>query len=687
MPRARLRIWLLMTLALAWAGTAAAAGTVSVIHRGDDFLQGEMKGLALDAEGRLSPALWRSRQWKTPAAYIWCLARDSKGRWYAGSGDSGVIYRQKGDELEEWASTGSLEVLSMLIDGKDLLAGTGMEGRIHRIDPKGKVTLEADLPEQTIWSLASAASGGWLAGTGPQARLYAGHGGKVEKVAEFPAANLMDLMTDGQSVWIATQGPGLLYRIEGEVHGTPRLVFEAPDEEIRRVVSDGAGGVYLLTLTAADAGNADGQGESDTPRSRILWFPGEGGREVVYQSSSPLLSLVRFRDGSLLAGESQTGRLHHIDPARGKGVVWGDLEGADPLVLAVDEEGTVVVGAANPGSVFLLHRAARHRGEYTSPVVETKGVVAWGRLQIESEGGKVRVQARSGVRAEADSSWSAWTPSAAPTEALDCPLAPYLQYRLLLEGGDDPARVHAVRVSWRERNLAPRIQEIRVEGPEAALYAGGANGNPPSPVSQRFEDGLTVEYSIYPPPHKAEPERSAWARGLRTLRWSADDPNGDRLRYRVQVRALDGDGWYTLGEELEAEVFAWDTRSFPDGPYRVRVRADDGLDNPIGAERSSEEISGVILVDNTPPRVRRFEWVDRGKGTLRGEVSDEGSPLVSLSIREGEGEWRPVEPDDQVLEGPKESFHLTLPPKASGRVWLRVVDAAGNVTVRELVGP
>jgi hypothetical protein len=49
-----------------------------------------------------------------------------------------------------------------------------------------------------------------------------------------------------------------------------------------------------------------------------------------------------------------------------------------------------------------------------------------------------------------------------------------------------------------------------------------------------------------------------------------------------------------------------------------------------------------------------------------------------------------VEPSDAVLDGPDESFRTHLNAECladSGRIWLRAVDAAGNVALRELQRP
>ncbi len=667
-------------------GSAQAAGTRAEIQGPEEFLEGEMKGLALDEEGLLRPAPIASESWTIDAPYVWCLARDAKGRVLAGSGDSGVIYREEKGGLEPWAKTLALEVVSLLVRDDEVLAGTGPDGTVYRVDKEGGTEVALDLPLQTVWSLAHGAEeGSWLAGAGPGARLYryrSGHNGG-ELLHEFSATNLMTLLRDETGLWIGTQGPGLLYRIEGSDDNAPRLVYESAEEEIRAVVTDGAGGVYLLSLSVPRNGES---GEGTGARSRILWLPKTGGQEEVLSVQRRLLCLTRLPDGHLLAGEAVEGRLHRIDPQRGRGVIWGEVDGADPLVLLVEDDGSLVVGTGNPGAVYRLSTQPQTGGEFISAVLSTPGAEAWGRLWVDGISKGVKVRARSGIRREPDASWSTWSDALPIGEVLQAPVAPYLQYQLEIP---KDASVSGVRLAWRERNLRPRLLALKIEDAGIEMTAGGANGAAQAPVSQRFDDGLTVEYSYYPPSKPVAPEASAWARGLRTVRWRGEDPNEDRLRYAVELRPESAGEWYSLAENLESSVFAWDTRSFEDGDYRIRILADDGLDNTVSEVRSAELSSGVLHVDNTSPELLRLEWTDQTTATLVGEVRDAMSPLASLAVRFDEGEWIPVEPVDGVLDGPHEHFLVEFGDAAhrEQHVWLRAQDVAGNVLLTEQPRP
>ncbi len=655
---------------------AHAAGTRRLVNDGIKFLDGEMDGVVLDELLQLRPAPVSAHTWSTSDFYVWSLARDARGRIVAGTGDGGTLHRENGDELEPWVKTLALEVLSLMPWGDDILAGTSPDGVIYRIDEAGEHRVALDLPLQSVWALAPARdSGSWLAGGGPGARLVrvSSSASAGEQLHEFPATNLTAMVRDGETLWVATQGPGLLYRIDGDEASTPRLVLETKEGEIRSIVSDAEGGLYVLSL------ELDTKDDKPLATSRITWLASDGGWETLYEGDEALLSLARLPDGSILAGERENGRLHRFTRG-GARSLYAELGAGDPLCMIVDPDGVCVVGLGNLGQVVRLSPGEKGGGEFVSAVLEANHNQRWGRLWIDGEASGVRVSTRSGVRPEPDDTWSDWSSPRRAGEVVDSPVAPYLQYRLQW-GDGNKATVTGVRVAYSERNLAPRVRGLRVESTGGELMLGGASSSPP-PVSQRFEDGLAVEYSVYKSRQTAAPDLAAWARGIRTVVWSGEDPNGDELRYEVEVRRDPEGDWTAVATNSSERVYAWDTRSFEDGSYRVRVTAHDGHSNTPPQQRTTSAVSAPVFVDNAAPRIRRLEW-NKERGMLLAEVDDESSVLVEVSVRIDDEIWTPIEPQDGVLDAPRERFEVPL-TSAGSRLWVRAVDAAGNVALKDL---
>jgi len=85
----------------------------------DDFLSGDVTGVTVTSEGQVQlGAAWDSVVTNLPeVAQIWCLARDSKGQIYFGTGDDGRIYRwSHGHQPQLVWNTGSSEIMSLVID-------------------------------------------------------------------------------------------------------------------------------------------------------------------------------------------------------------------------------------------------------------------------------------------------------------------------------------------------------------------------------------------------------------------------------------------------------------------------------------------------------------------------------------------------------------------------------------------
>ena len=71
-----------------------------------------------------------------------------------------------------------------------------------------------------------------------------------------------------------------------------------------------------------------------------------------------------------------------------------------------------------------------------------------------------------------------------------------------------------------------------------------------------------------------------YAKGIVGVRWAASDPNGDDLIYTVHIRGVQEKEWKLLRDKLKEKFLSWESNTFPDGEYILRVTASDSPDNP-----------------------------------------------------------------------------------------------------------
>ena len=69
--------------------------------------------------------------------------------------------------------------------------------------------------------------------------------------------------------------------------------------------------------------------------------------------------------------------------------------------------------------------------------------------------------------------------------------------------------------------------------------------------------------------------KQLWKLGQRTLRWRGSDPNGDELRFRIEVRAEAAAAWLPVTDDVDDDHFGFDATVLPDGRYRFRLTASD----------------------------------------------------------------------------------------------------------------
>jgi hypothetical protein len=141
-----------------------------------------------------------------------------------------------------------------------------------------------------------------------------------------------------------------------------------------------------------------------------------------------------------------------------------------------------------------------------------------------------------------------------------------------------------------------------------------------------------------------------WRVGFRTVSWKVDDPNGDPLRFTLDLEREDG-FLLDVRERIDGTQLAVDMTAVPDGSYRFRLTASDELNNPTDAEVTTAS-SGWFVVDNTAPEIA----IRRDAGSWRVGVTDELSAITQVEWSRDGDEWRALAPLDGMLDGRTESF-------------------------------
>lgn len=178
--------------------------------------------------------------------------------------------------------------------------------------------------------------------------------------------------------------------------------------------------------------------------------------------------------------------------------------------------------------------------------------------------------------------------------------------------------------------------------------------------------------------------KEAQRKGFRTVLWEAVDENGDGLIYSVSIRREDERKWRTLKKGSVDNIFAFDTFSFPDGVYYIKVVAADSPSNPQGTELESEKVSRPLVIDNSSPAVKNFQAVkDKNRLSVSFTVEDLMSHIKEVRFLLRPEEWQTVFPEDGICDSKQESFsfRINLASDSDDLVVIKVTDSHDNVGV------
>ena len=701
-----------------------------------DFEKGSLKHLSLRSDGRIFLAPEFPEIFDSSSPYLWTIASDSKGNLYTAGGGSGSgsakLFRiDRSGKGRAFAELEGLEIHSVVVDSKDVVyAATDPDGKVYKISSDGKAQVFYDPHQKYIWAIAFNSKGDLFVATGDQGEIHrvtpAGVGSVFFKTEETHARSLAIDAQD--NLVVGTEPSGLILRISPAGKGF--ILHQAPKREITAVALAKDGSIYasgvgnkpsgtpVTTVPIAPAPapappasmtmGAMPRTVTPTPLfgapaqsvaggSEVYRIAADGAPRRVWSQAQDIVYAIGFdREDHPILGTGNRGKIVRLD----SDAISTQLLDASPTQVtgfAIGPDNALYAVTGNIGKVYRIGPGVEKQGSFESDVLDAGTFAYWGRIDYRGSGG-VTVLTRAGNVGHPGSNWSAWEalqPDSFHNPACDAcgggragsPAARFLQYKVELasSAGSTAPELSYVEVAYLPKNAAPVIDTVEITPPNYKFPASSLTVTPTNnltlpPIGQKRNASTSLDLG-------GASQTLNYAKGFISARWAASDENGDTLVYKAEIRGVKESTWRLLKDGVKDRFLSWDSATYPDGEYVIRVTASDSPSNPRDQALEASLVSDPFLIDNTPPQIQNLTATTaNGKVEVRWKAHDSLSDIDRAEYSVNGGEWMVVEPVTRLSDSPEEEYHLVIDRTTGEQVIaVRVNDEFDNQAVDKVV--
>lgn len=664
------------------------------------FDGGDATSAFITSAGEVRPG-WDTKRTAVEGDAVWSAVKLADGSVLVGSDANGAIYRITGDTSKKVvALPGAIAVvaLTQTADGA-VYAGAMPGNKLFKVDVAGgKATAVATLgtPKdvETIWSLAALGNTVY-AGTGPSGKLFAVTGGSAKEVFDTEDKRITALATTSDGgVWLGTSERALVFRFDPK-SGKARAMADFAGNEVTALAAyrDGVvaaandlvdapattGKTATQVETAEkptaskgqpaklpDAGSKPGA-DKDTPavadlgrkgarkgKGALFRIGSDARLEQLHALTATYFTSVLATADAVYAGAADKGRIYMVD---NEGAVATAFDVDERAVSQLWADGRLLGFATDDAAATYRATGRASQARYVSDVLDAKSVSKFGKLAWNASG-KVKIETRSGNTVKPGVGWSEWQPPGAVGKIgggadggkVQSPPGRYLQWRVALE--DDAARVRKVSAYYVPQNQATQVQEVTVEPAtkESLPTMKDSAAKPRSPVLK--------------------------------VKWKIENPDSDDTVYTLEARRDGEANWRPVStgkSPLTATTWEWNTETYPDGWYRVRVTASDAPANSPDRVLTSMATSTMFAIDNARPTISNLT-VNYPRAQAR--ASDAISTISEMAFSIDDGPWQIGATADGLFDDSTEDLRIDLAQglgKGTHTLAVRVADSAGNV--------
>ncbi|HEX7843435.1 MAG TPA: hypothetical protein VF469_38445 [Kofleriaceae bacterium] len=696
-----IRLFVVCGLALCALPAGAVVTATWGVETYPQWDAGDATSAFITSAGELRPG-WDTKRTALEGDAVWSALRLADGSVLLGSDAGGAILRLSGDtQTRLVALPGAIAVVSLAQTSDGTVWAGAMPGnKLWKIDvATGKATatgpLGKDKDVETVWSLAAAGNTVY-AGTGPSGKLFTVTGGTAKEVFDTDDKRITALtVTSDGAVWIGTSDRALVFRYDPKL-GKARAMADFAGNEVSSLAAFPGGVIAAANdlveqppAPAKSPAQVEAAEKPNAAKGQVAKPPEVGSRPGADKDPIPVTDLGRkgakkgkgalFRigndgrldqlhaltqtyftsvavspDGAVYAGAADKGRIYMVDTDESIATAF-DVDERAVSQLWFDH-GLLSFTTDDAAAAYrATGRASQAR--YVSDVFDAKAVSRFGKLTWAASG-KVKLETRSGNTAKPGVGWSEWAQAMQIGKLgggneggkIASPAGRYLQFRVALE--DDLARVHRVTSYYVPQNQPTTVQDVSVEtaNKESLPTLKDSAAKPRSPILR--------------------------------VKWKIENPDGDDTMYALEARRDGEANWrpiQTGKTPLTSTSWEWNTETYPDGWYRVRVTASDAAANSPDRALTSSQTTPMFAIDNTRPVIDGLT-VTYPRAAAR--AHDALSTIAEMAFSIDDGPWQLGTSADGLFDDLTEDLRIDLPTslaRGTHTLAVRVADAAGNI--------
>jgi sugar lactone lactonase YvrE len=694
----------------------------------EEFEKGTPQGVAVTSDGHLREGPGLTEILTTPSTFVWSVAAGKNGETYVGTSSPATVLRigpgkdAKPLTLFETKDV-SVQVVRLAPDGA-LYAATLPSGKVYRL--KADATAKQDDTSATVvFDLGKMEQGKAADNESPD---KTGEGKQAAEKADGKPHYIWDITFDAAGrLYIATGGPGAVYRVDPSGKGQgPEAFFKSDEQHIRSLAWDAKGDLIAGSDGSGLVYRIDPQGKGyvlfEAPRREITSVA-VGADGTIYAASvgdkshNPLpplpvqgvgiTTITIVQPGSLLAANTSTtlpegSEIYALSEGQAPRKLWA---GKDEIVysLAARKDGLLAL-TGNRGHVFRIgadgsyadvaHLEAQ-QGLSLTPAPGKAGaadiligtgntgkLVRLGAAETHEYASDVldagalarfgRVEVEPGSKGyelltrsgNVEQPVRGWSDWQPLKDGqVASPAGRFFEWKAVLHAG---GALGSVGVNYLPVNASPVVDEL--------VVVTGARVNPQT-LAQAQPGGVSATVNIAFPSSNQNginfdgnpataPLQALKDRTAITVRWAAHDDNGDDLIYSILLR---GDGetvWRLLKDQITDKAYSFDATLIPDGGYEIKVVASDAPSHTPADALSGEKISERFEVDTTPPVVTGLKATADATVRVIFDAEDAFSPIAHAEYSLNAGPWQFIEPVGGLSDSKREHYEFRIPASA-----------------------